>query len=188
MGWLQSAYAQLSSNTIKRCWAKAAILPTMMQAALNQDIDRSLCRDKDPAVDALVDLLRHTTLEKKAVIEDLHAFEDDGDADVVDAIIAFDSHDVVCKADVYCQDVLDWMPDGANTEGGAVVVRSRGNDGPDAAPSAAEAGHLFLYVQRYFDAKTDQDCKTAACLQHIAMSIESDRVKLLMQSQICFEL
>jgi len=100
LDWLAAAWDEVPANLIRRCWAKAAVLPAPMNTVLEQDIDRP--GPVAPEIEDLARLLTNTVLgAKRGVIE---GFVDNKNlVKSCEALLAFDNDEEVVELD---EDIL----------------------------------------------------------------------------------
>jgi hypothetical protein len=173
MAWIQLACAELTPNTIRRCWIKANILSAPMQAQLNQDVDRSVPAVPHATMDALVTAISAITLEqKRALVEDVG--DDDSPSTIGDAIVAFDETELVSEIDVACVDVLLALDDEDKADDFTKVYSDDDEDGPDYlinVPSLDEALAMCGRLIKFARTSTDIPHRCLADLHNVNMEL-----------------
>jgi hypothetical protein len=96
LDWLKAAWDDVPANLVRRCWAKAAVLPAPMNALLEQDVDRSSAFASE--VDDLARLLNNTVLGAKRGIIDGFVHNNNV-VDCCEALLAFDNDEEAIEID-----------------------------------------------------------------------------------------
>jgi hypothetical protein len=168
---------------IRWCWSKANILPTPLQADLENHVDCGVTQDQ-AALD-LATLLKDTHLDKqRAVIEDLECdgLEDvnTAAAGIVDAIANFDADEFIFEGDIPCEEVLASIQvandavDSSDSDGGVDDVQP---------PSPEEAKECCLHLLGYLEAR-GMNTKIRPVLDSMLQDIATHRVESLKQSTL----
>ena len=102
LDWLAAAWDEVPANLVRRCWAKAAVLPAPLNAILEQDVDRP--GKIAPEVEDLARLLNNTVLgTKRGVIDGF--VNNNNPVACSEALLSFDNDEEAVEID---QEIL-WI-------------------------------------------------------------------------------
>jgi len=102
LDWLAAAWDDVPANLVRRCWAKAAVLPAPLNALLEQEVDRP--GKVASEVEDLASLLKNTVLGTKRGIIDGYVNNNNAVA-CCEALLSFDNDEEAIEID---QEIL-WI-------------------------------------------------------------------------------